>query len=80
MYDLTGKRPVRSADDHSDLVMMLAWDHSVRGGLTGARGGEGRDGEEALLIEERQVGGEYLSGEGDAFAESVQVTEGCGEG
>jgi hypothetical protein len=45
LYDLTGKRPVRSADDQSALVMVLARDHSVRGG------------EEALLIADRQVEG-----------------------
>ena len=32
VYDLTGKRPVRSADDQPTLVMVLARDHSVRGG------------------------------------------------
>ena len=60
--------------------MVLARDHSVRGGLTGARGGGGRDGEDVLLMEERQVGGGDLAGGGDPFSEGVQVAEGCGEG
>jgi hypothetical protein len=71
LYDLTGKRPVRSADDQSPsaLVMVLARDHSVRGG------------EEALFIADRQVGGSTLAaGGGDAFSEGVQVAEGFGEG
>ncbi len=69
LYDLTGKRPVRSADDQSALVMVLARDHSVRGW------------EEALLIADRQVGWGDLAGEGDAFSEGVQVAEGgCGDG
>ena len=60
-WDLTGKRPVRSADDQSDLVRVLARDHSARGGLTGARGGGGaRVVGEALLMEDRQVGGGTL--------------------
>ncbi len=65
LYDLTGKRPVRSADDYSDLMMVLARDHSVRGGSTGARGG-GRA-EMALLMEERQVGGGTLRVEAMPF-------------
>ncbi len=32
LYDLTGKRPVRSADDQFALVMVLARDHSGMGG------------------------------------------------
>jgi hypothetical protein len=47
--------------------MVLARDHSVRGGLTGARGGGGRDGEDVLLMEERHVGGGTLRVEAIPF-------------
>ena len=56
-WDLTGKRPVRSADDQSALVMVLARDHLARGGLTGARGGEGREGEEHCELRIGKLGG-----------------------
>ncbi len=75
LYDLTGKRPVRSADDHSDLVMVLARDHS------GGKGGGGGQGWGGGIVDGGETSwGGYLSGGDDVFSEGVQVAEGCGEG
>jgi hypothetical protein len=79
LHDLTGKRPVRSADDHCDLVMVLARDRSVKGGSTGARGGGGQRCGGGIVDEGETSWGGYLSGGGDAFSEGVQLIEGCRE-